>query len=85
LGIYYKEFTTYSKGGFSWADQERAAKWLAKHPGPVILSNQKTKKIVELYQDLGFRLVNKAGPRRISCNGDRRAAREVLALRNLRN
>jgi len=82
---YDVEFTTYSKGGFSWADQERAAKWLAKHPGPVILSNQKTKKIVELYQDLGFRLVNKAGPRRISCNGDRRAAREVLALRNLRN
>jgi DNA adenine methylase len=80
---YDVEFTAYSKGGFSWDDQERTAKWLVKHPGPVILSNQKTKKIMELYQDLGFKIIVRDAPRRISCTGDRRAVKEVLALRNL--
>ncbi len=80
---YDVEFTTYSKGGFSWSDQERVAKWLAQHPGPVILSNQKTKQIVELYRDLDYKLEFHRAPRRISCTGDRTQAMEVLALRNL--
>jgi len=80
---YDVEFTTYSQGGFSWSDQERVATWLTSHPGPVILSNQKTKPIVELYHDLGYRLKFRKAPRRISCTGDRTAAWEVLALRNL--
>lgn len=80
---YDVEFTTYSQGGFSWSDQERVASWLAQHPGPVILSNQKTKQIVELYRDFGYQLKFRKGPRRISCTGDRTAALEVLALRNL--
>lgn len=80
---YDVEFTTYSKGGFSWKDQERTAKWLATHPGPVILSNQKTKQIVELYQDFKYQLKFRKAPRRISCTGDRTEATEVLALRNL--
>lgn len=80
---YDVEFTTYSKGGFSWSDQERTAKWLANHPGPVILSNQKTKQIVELYKDLNYKLKFRKAPRRISCTGDRSDAEEVLALRNL--
>jgi DNA adenine methylase len=81
---YDVEFTQYSKGGFSLQDQIRTAEWLTKHPGPVILSNQATVQILELYGDLGFRLVKLPGPRRISCNGDRTPAEEVLALRNLR-
>lgn len=80
---YDVEFTTYSKGGFSWSDQERTAKWLANHPGPVILSNQKTKQIVELYRDFNYKLKFRKAPRRISCTGDRSEAMEVLALRNL--
>jgi DNA adenine methylase len=80
---YDVEFTTYSKGGFSWNDQERVAKWLSNHSGPVILSNQKTKQIVELYRDFGYKLKFCKAPRRISCTGDRTAATEVLALRNL--
>ena len=80
---YDVEFTTYSKGGFSWSDQERVARWLANHAGPVILSNQKTKQIVELYRDFGYSLKFRKAPRRISCTGDRTEAWEVLALRNL--
>lgn len=78
---YDTEFTTYSPGGFSFADQKRTADLLARHPGPVVISNQATPRIVELYEDLGFELSYLAGPRRISCTGDRTAAREVLAIK----
>jgi DNA adenine methylase len=80
---YDVEFTTYCAGGFGWDDQVRTAEWLAVHPGPVVLSNQATTRIVELYEKLGFRVNYLAGPRRISCTGDRTAAREVLATRGL--
>lgn len=76
---YDVEFRQYSKNGFAWGDQIRLAEWLSKHNGPVLLSNQATKRIIELYQDLGFELTYLDGPRRISCNGDRTSAREVLA------
>lgn len=78
---YDVEFTTYSSGGFSWEDQQRAATLLARHAGPVVISNQATPRIVELYTELGFELSYLAGPRRISCTGDRTAAREVLAIK----
>ena len=80
---YDVEFTTYSAGGFSWDDQVRTAELLAKHRGPVLLSNQATKRIVDLYRSLKFDLKFLDAPRRISCNGNRQTAREVLAMKNL--
>lgn len=80
---YDVEFTTYSAGGFSWDDQLRTAEWLAQHRGPVVLSNQATRRIVKLYKSLGFKLMLIDGPRRISCTGDRTAAKEVVATKNL--
>ena len=80
---YDVEFTQYSKGGFGWDEQERAAEWLARHPGPVVLSNQATPRIMRLYRKLGYKLIKLNAPRRISCTGDRSDAKEVLALRNL--
>lgn len=80
---YDVEFTQYSKGGFDWEDQVRTAEWLARHPGPVVLSNQATARIVELYGRLGFELRYLEAPRMISCTGDRTPAREVLAMKNL--
>ncbi|MEP6568562.1 MAG: Dam family site-specific DNA-(adenine-N6)-methyltransferase [Acidobacteriota bacterium] len=78
---YDVEFTTYNAGGFSWDDQVRTALGLAAHSGPVVLSNQATPRIIELYKKLGFRIRYLTGPRRISCTGDRSAAKEVLATR----
>lgn len=78
---YDVEFTTYSTGGFSWDDQERTAELLTKHDGPVVISNQATPRIVELYKRRGFELTFLPGPRRISCTGDRTAAQEVLAIK----
>jgi len=80
---YDVEFTQYSAEDFAWEDQIRLAEWLAAHPGPVVLSNQATDRIVELYISLGFSLTFLEAPRRISCTGDRTPAREVLAVRNI--
>lgn len=76
-------FTQYAKGGFDWDAQVRTATHLARHPGPVILTNQATDRILELYERLGFTLTFLQAPRMISCTGERRPAREVLATRNL--
>ncbi len=80
---YDVEFTQYSKDGFDWEDQVRLAQWLAEHPGPVVLSNQATDRIVKLYRFHGFKLQFLAAPRMISCTGDRTPAREILAHKGL--
>jgi len=80
---YDVEFTQYAKAGFSWDDQVRAAEVFARHPGPVVLVNQATKRIHALYRKLGYRIKFLSAPRRISCTGDRTPAREILATRNL--
>ena len=76
-------FTNYARQGFSWHDQLRAARWLSRHPGPVVLVNQATERICDLYRETGFRVAYLTAPRRISCTGDRTPAREVLATRNI--
>ena len=76
-------FRQYSREGFAWEDQVRLARWLARHAGPVALSNQATERIVGLYRELGFSLRFLDAPRMISCTGDRTRAPEVLALRGV--
>ncbi len=76
-------FRAYSKGGFSWDDQVRTAARLARHPGPVILVNQATPRILALYEELGYDVRLLRAPRRISCTGDRTPAEEVFATRNI--
>jgi DNA adenine methylase len=80
---YDVQFRQYSKDGFGWEEQIRTAEWLSQHPGPVVLSNQATDRIVALYKDLRYDVVFLTAPRLISCTGDRTPAKEVLATRNL--
>ena len=80
---YDVQFRHYSREGFDFSEQERLAGWLSGHEGPVVLSNEATPRITELYRDLGYALHLLSAPRMIACNGDRRPAREILALRNL--
>lgn len=80
---YDVDFTSYARGGFSWDDQVRTARRLARHGGPVILVNQATKRITALYRSLGYAIRFLDAPRRISCSGDRTPAREVFATRNI--
>ncbi len=78
---YDVEFTQYSKEPFGWEDQVRLAEWLARHKGPVVLSNQATSRVKRLYRKLGFRLRVLSAPRLISCTGDRTRADEVVATK----
>jgi len=80
---YDVEFTQYSKEVFDWSHQERLAEWLAEHPGPVVTSNQATKRIVALYKSLGFKVEILDAPRLISCTGDRTKAKEILATKGI--
>lgn len=80
---YDVQFRHYSQGGFGWDEQVATARWLSRHKGPVILTNQATSRIIDLYRDLGYSITFLPAPRRISCTGDRTPAPEVLAMRNL--
>lgn len=80
---YDVQFTRYNAKDFTWDDQIRLAKWLLKHDGPVIASNQATPRIKELYLDHKFKLYLLSAPRMISCNGNRTAAIEILAVKNV--
>src|SRR3984893_8950150 len=80
---YDVEFTQYSKESFGWDEQVRLAEFLARHRGPVVLSNQATARIVRLYRKLGFAMTRLSGPRMISCTGNRTPAPEILAIRGL--
>lgn len=51
---YDVEFRQYAKEGFEWPEQVRLAEWLAHHPGPVVLSNQGTDRVIDLYRECGF-------------------------------
>ncbi len=80
---YDVEFRHYSKEGFEWDDQVRLAEWLRDHEGPVVLSNQATDRVVDLYGRLGFDIQLLTAPRMINSTGDRTPAIEVLATRGL--
>lgn len=80
---YDVQFTKYSAHDFKWEDQVRLAEWLAAHSGPVVASNQATDRILDLYKKLGFSYQLLDAPRRISCNGDRTPAKEMLAFKSI--
>jgi DNA adenine methylase len=80
---YDVEFTAYSRGGFSWDDQVRTAETFARHRGPVVIVNQSTQRVDDLYRMLGYSIHEHDAPRRISCTGDRTPAKEIFAFRNL--
>jgi DNA adenine methylase len=80
---YDVEFTQYSKEQFGWEEQVRLAEFLARHRGPVVLSNQATPRILRLYRKLGFAIRCLPAPRMISCTGNRTPAIEVLATKGI--
>ncbi len=80
---YDVEFTQYSSDDFTWADQVRLARWLAQLDVPVVTSNQATSRILDLYTSMGFDVEVIEAPRRISCNGDRSPAQEMIAYRGV--
>lgn len=76
-------FTSYAKEDFTWDDQRRLVKWLVEYDNPMVVSNQATPRIMALYQEAGFEMTLLSAPRRISNNGDRTPAQEMLAYKNI--
>lgn len=79
---YDTNFTSYTSSGFTWQEQEQVATWAAAHTGPVVLCNQATPRIVELYTKLGFKLHYANRIERMRSR-EMPQSREVIALRNL--
>lgn len=80
---YDTPFTQYAKENFTWDDQQALAHWLCRTDVPMVVSNQATDRIMQLYQDLGFSVTTMLAPRRIASSGDRTPALEMLATKNI--
>ncbi|NVJ67103.1 MAG: Dam family site-specific DNA-(adenine-N6)-methyltransferase [Gammaproteobacteria bacterium] len=80
---YDVEFRSYAGNNFQWEEQERLIKHLSKYSCPIVISNQATDRIVELYSDYGYKINLIDAPRMISCDGNRARAQEVLAIKNM--
>lgn len=78
---YDVDFVNYSKEGFGWEDQIRLAKWASSQECIVLISNQATDRIIELYHSLKFAIILLDAPRLISCNGNRDKVKEILAVK----
>ena len=77
-------WTGYAADRFSWSDQVLLAKTLAIHPGPVVLMNKPTERIVALYLSCGFTLEYLAGGQAFQrSRGTLTAVPELMAVRNI--
>lgn len=78
------EFTAYHQDGFNECDHEKLAKTLVNlvknHGCQVTVSNSFEAK--ELYADLGFTIHEIEAPRTIAVNGNRKPAKEIIAVLN---
>ena len=81
---YDEAYNGYSRGGFSLDDQERLAKMLSAHRGPVVISNNATERMLSLYDKHRFdTTVQVMAPRMIKYHGKPKRVMEVLATRHL--
>jgi DNA adenine methylase len=79
-------FVNYVAAGFSWLDQVQAAVGLARmaeQGAAIVATNAWTPRIINLYHDLGFAVYATIAPRRISSDGNRDNAYEMIAGKNI--
>lgn len=70
----------YYETHFSFEKQQDLAHWLAQHPGPGLIMNHATPRILDLYRSVGFKCHILSAPRFISGSlSGRRVVQEVLA------
>lgn len=81
---YDVEFTKYSKEDFSWDDQVRLIKWLNNLKNPIIISNQATPRIIELYKQYNYKIEFKDVPRFINSDKNKRGnVKEIIGIKNI--
>jgi DNA adenine methylase len=65
---------------FTWGDHVRLAEWLSTHDGPVVLSNEATERVVDLYTGLGYKCEVLKRAQRVIHSG---SFRELIAWHNI--
>lgn len=80
---YDTPFTNYSGKGFEYSEQVRLVKHLKKYQCPIVISNQATERMLKLYRENYYQVITIDAPRSISCNGNRKKAQEILAIKNI--
>lgn len=81
---YWDVDTSYGKYDFSWQDHVDLASKLSEHDGPVVISNQGTPEVAELYGDYGFKVTILPVYRNLGTVKGRKAYQpEVLATKNI--
>lgn len=79
---YDSDFTAYSGRTFTWDDQVRLIEWTKRVDGAIVISNQASDRIIDLYRDNGFEISFVEIGRNINCKAEgRKAVREVIAVR----
>jgi DNA adenine methylase len=76
----------YLANRFDWDEHVRLARWLARHPGPAVITNYPTDRIVSLYHDLGYDMMVVRRLHNIKAafiDDDRSRWLELIAWRNL--
>ncbi len=81
---YPRSFTKYDGTDFSWQDHVELARWLASHPGPVVVSNAALSEVEDLYRGLGFDITFVSAPRSVSADASGRGkVFEILAFKGI--
>jgi DNA adenine methylase len=81
---YDETFDSYGADSLcTWEQQVALAEALARLPGPVVASNAATERVLALYRGLGFDAATVGVRRSIRSDGDRAAAMEMLATKNV--
>lgn len=79
-------YASFTADKFTWFDQIRLAQWaknLADCKVTVVISNSHTNRVIDLYRKRKFKIRSISAPRRINSTGDRTAAKEIVAVRNV--
>ncbi|PSV00875.1 DNA adenine methylase [Photobacterium kishitanii] len=77
---YFDVFVGYTSKGFTLQDQVATSE-LNLNESPALAFNSSHPKMLELYAENGWSVFTIKAPRRISCNGDRKKAIEMLAVK----
>ena len=80
---YHGNFTGYSKDGFTLVQQMHLAAMYADNNNPIIAFNSSHSDIINIYMECGYDVYTYTAPRKISCDGNRVPAIEMIATRNI--
>lgn len=82
---YDDTFTSYTKEQFSYEDQIRLVKWLDEvaPTNPVIITNQNTERMRELYIEYGYEILESKRPKNFKGKNSEESKKEIMAVRNV--